>query len=223
MEAKAKALDTMEVQRIQPALTALLEYEWLTGKQVIETAELNKVVAIVEQKQKAFETAEFAFWLFKARNQTITCKIPFDGYQYQNRTALRNAVIEWDQLGCPYEKGIILFEGSNAEKNEALDIMQKLGAIAVVNKMKQEMRNAGIKNIPRGIRKTTQSNPAHLTQRELGILQLLQEGMQDKEIAGKLFISPKTVGHHISSILFKLDVSSRSKAAKEAKRLGIIK
>jgi len=47
--------------------------------------------------------------------------------------------------------------------------------------------------------------------------------MQDKEIAGKLFISPKTVGHHISSILFKLDVSSRSKAAKEAKRLGIIK
>ena len=47
--------------------------------------------------------------------------------------------------------------------------------------------------------------------------------MQNKEIAEQLFISPKTVDHHISSILFKLDVNSRSKAAQEAVRLGIIK
>ena len=83
---------------------------------------------------------------------------------------------------------------------------------AVYEKMKLEMRTSGIKSIPRGIRKTTQSNPAHLTGRELDVLQLLKEGLQNKEIAARLFISAKTVDHHISSIFFKLDVNSRAKA-----------
>jgi DNA-binding NarL/FixJ family response regulator len=52
---------------------------------------------------------------------------------------------------------------------------------------------------------------------------LLKKGIQNKEIAATLFISPKTVDHHISSILFKLDVTSRSKAVTEAVRLGILK
>lgn len=82
---------------------------------------------------------------------------------------------------------------------------------------------AGIKKLPRGLRETTRANPAQLTNRELDVLHLLQKAAQNKEIAGSLFISPKTVDHHISSILFKLDVKSRSKAVTEATRLGIIK
>jgi DNA-binding NarL/FixJ family response regulator len=85
------------------------------------------------------------------------------------------------------------------------------------------MRSAGIKSIPRGIRKTTQSNPALLTDRELDVLQLLGEGLQNKEIASRLFISAKTVDHHISSILYKLEVKSRTKAVHEAARMGILK
>ena len=85
------------------------------------------------------------------------------------------------------------------------------------------MRAVGIKKIPRGLRESTKANPAQLTTRELEIIQLLQKAVQNKEIAGTLFISPKTVDHHISSILFKLDVNSRSKAVMEAVRLGILK
>ncbi len=84
------------------------------------------------------------------------------------------------------------------------------------------MRISGIKSIPRGIRKTTQSNPALLTDRELDVLHLLKEGMQNKEIASQLFISAKTVDHHISAILFKLDVKTRMKAVHESIRLRII-
>jgi DNA-binding NarL/FixJ family response regulator len=51
----------------------------------------------------------------------------------------------------------------------------------------------------------------------------MKEGMQNKEIAARLFISAKTVDHHISSILFKLNVNSRTKAVKEALSLQIIK
>jgi DNA-binding CsgD family transcriptional regulator len=41
-------------------------------------------------------------------------------------------------------------------------------------------------------------------------------------LAAGLFISPKTVDHHISSVLFKLDADTRAKAVNEAARLGII-
>ena len=102
-------------------------------------------------------------------------------------------------------------------------MLQDLGADAIVQKLKQEMRSSGIRKIPRGKRESTKSNPAQLTTRELDILELLKTGAQNKEIAAKLFISAKTVDHHISSILFKLDVPSRNKAADEAIRMGIIK
>jgi DNA-binding NarL/FixJ family response regulator len=85
------------------------------------------------------------------------------------------------------------------------------------------MRLTGIRQIPRGLRKSTLSNQALLTSRELDILDLLKSGMQNKEIASKLYISAKTVDHHISAILFKLDVNSRVKAVQEAVSRGIIK
>jgi DNA-binding NarL/FixJ family response regulator len=57
----------------------------------------------------------------------------------------------------------------------------------------------------------------------MDVLALLKDGLQNKEIAAKLFISAKTVDHHISSILFKLDVNSRVKAVHEAIKLELIK
>jgi len=128
----------------------------------------------------------------------------------------------WEQLGCRYEKALALFEGTEDDKRKAITIVHGLGANAVYEKMKLEMRASGIKSVPRGIRKTTRCNPAFLTGRELDVLQLLKEGLQNKEVAAQLFISAKTVDHHISSILFKLDVNSRIKAVTEALRKEII-
>jgi len=62
----------------------------------------------------------------------------------------------------------------------------------------------------------------HLTNRQIDVLHLLQDGLQNTEIAEKLFISVKTVDHHISSILSKLGTNTRTKAVSEAKRLGIL-
>jgi DNA-binding NarL/FixJ family response regulator len=126
-------------------------------------------------------------------------------------------------LGCPYEQALTLFEGDDNNKREAIEVVHKLGAKAIYEKMRFAMRASGIKNIPRGVRKSTKSNPANLTDRELDVLQLLKEGLQNKEIAARLFIAPKTVIHHISSIFFKLNVNSRIKAVQEAIRLNIIK
>src|SRR6185369_4591077 len=130
---------------------------------------------------------------------------------------------DFEKLGRPYEKALKLFEGTDNDKRKALTILQALGANAVYEKLKSEMRLTGIRQIPRGLRKTTLSNQALLTSRELDILGLLKTGLQNKEIASKLYISAKTVDHHISAILFKLDVNSRVKAVQEAVTRGILK
>jgi DNA-binding NarL/FixJ family response regulator len=114
----------------------------------------------------------------------------------------------WEKSGCPYQRALALFEGSVDNKRKAIRIIQQLGADTMHEKMKFQMRTLGIKSIPRGIRKSTRSNPANLTERELDVLESLKEALQNKEIAGKLFISPKTVDHYISAIFFKPDVNS---------------
>src|SRR5262249_5527519 len=148
--------------------------------------------------------------------ETIQLKEVHEVYRQDTPAGALKAARLWEQLGSPYRQALALFEGDEEDKVSAMTLMRKLGASAVCEKMKREMRNCGIKSIPRGIRKSTQSNPALLTERELGVLQLLKEGMQNKEIAARLFISAKTVDHHISAILFKLDANSRVKAVQEA-------
>jgi len=222
-EAKSKAFETMELQRIIQVLVAFLEYEWITGQQFIEEEELERTIKMTEKMGNIYANSEFAFWLLKARNRHLPLKEIYEGYATGNKIKSQKAVALWKQNGYPYNEALLLFEGSVEDKKMALSILQVLGATAVYEKMKLEMRTAGIKNIPRGIRKTTQSNPLFLTDRELDVLQLLKESLQNKEIAARLFISAKTVDHHISSILFKLDVNSRTKAVNEALRLQIIK
>jgi DNA-binding CsgD family transcriptional regulator len=213
----------MELQRIIPSMVALLEYEWITGKLFIQTEILNQTIDMIGQSENIFENSEFAFWLLKARKQHLPLKEIYEGYEVSSAKKVQKATALWQKAGCPYEQALTLFEGSDDDKRKAIAIIQGLGANAVYEKLKSEMRSSGIKSIPRGIRKTTQANPALLTERELDVLKLLNEGLQNKEIAARLFISSKTVDHHISSILFKLDVNSRTKAVKEALRMEIIK
>ena len=62
---------------------------------------------------------------------------------------------------------------------------------------------------------------AELTRREMELLELLGQGLRNKEIAQRLFLSEKTVKNHISSILFKLHVNDRTEAAVLATRHGL--
>lgn len=96
-----------------------------------------------------------------------------------------------------------------------------MGARPAAEALRRAMRARGVRDIPRGPRTTTRSNPAGLTARELEVLRLLAEGLPNAGIAARLFVSPKTVDHHISAVLAKLSVRSRAEAVAAAHRLGI--
>jgi DNA-binding NarL/FixJ family response regulator len=85
------------------------------------------------------------------------------------------------------------------------------------------MREHGVRDVRRqGPRAATRQNPAGLTGRELEVLALVAQGLRNAEIAGRLVVSEKTVSHHVSAILRKLGVATRSQAGAEAARLGIV-
>ena len=79
-----------------------------------------------------------------------------------------------------------------------------------------------MRDLSRGPRASTRKNPAGLTERELEVLKLVAEGMRNAHIAERLVLSAKTVDHHVSAILRKLKAATRTEAAAQASRLGIL-
>jgi DNA-binding NarL/FixJ family response regulator len=79
----------------------------------------------------------------------------------------------------------------------------------------------GVTSVPRGPTRRTRDNPAGLTDRQVDVLALLAGGMTNAEIADRLVLSVRTVDHHVSAILGKLDVATRQQATVRAVELGL--
>jgi DNA-binding NarL/FixJ family response regulator len=91
--------------------------------------------------------------------------------------------------------------------------LKRMGAEGVAGGLRRELQRRGMKRVPRGPRTDTIENPAGLTKREMEVLELVSAGLSNASISEELFISEKTAGHHVSSVLAKLGVSSRGQAA----------
>jgi DNA-binding CsgD family transcriptional regulator len=61
-----------------------------------------------------------------------------------------------------------------------------------------------------------------ISKREYEVLKLIDEGLSNQEIAGRLFLSEHTVKKHISNLFFKLEAVRRTDAVKKAKELKIL-
>jgi DNA-binding CsgD family transcriptional regulator len=100
-----------------------------------------------------------------------------------------------------------------AEARAAMRIFEGLGAASDTDEAAAFLRGLGVRAARRGPR----GLPV-LTRREQEVLALLGQGLSNREMAERLFLSRKTVEHHVRSLLAKLDLGNRAEAAAYAVR-----
>ena len=131
---------------------------------------------------------------------------------------LAGAAQAWADRKAPYRQALTLAFGTPEQQAEALTIFESLGAQPAIAKVS---RMIGVQPKTRRGRPPA-AGPHGLTGRQVDVLRLLGDGLTNSQIGETLFISPKTVDHHVSAILARLDAASRGEAAAKARRLGLL-
>jgi DNA-binding CsgD family transcriptional regulator len=220
-EALQLAQPRQELQWIAPVAIARAEAAWLEGHNDTAVAATDVAFEFSRAKNSAYTTG-LAYWRWRAGRAAEIPLVRDDPYALEMAGEWARAAESWTMLGCPYESALALAGGGDEPGlRRALTELQRLGARPATGIVTRWLRERGVRGIPRGPRRATRGNPANLTPREVEILALLAQGLHNAEIADQLFLSAKTVDHHVSAILRKLDVRSRGEASAEAARLGL--
>jgi DNA-binding CsgD family transcriptional regulator len=220
-EASAIADRLGEPQRLLPVAFARAEAAWLAGAASDMAAELTAFRAMTEAREDAWRTAALHYWLTRANPTHLAPANLIGPFAIQLTAAPRKAAAAWSELNSPYEAAIALLDGDELDVREALSVFQRLGAEPAARLARSRLRNLGVAVIPRGPRRSTAEHPFGLTSREEEVLQLLIEDLSNQEIASRLVVSERTVHHHVSALLAKLQVRSRTAAAALARRHGL--
>lgn len=221
-EARELALPTRAVMRIGPTAAARAEAAWLRGQNDLCCEEARLGYEWARRKSDSRLAGQLAFWLWRAGGAPETSNPPATPFEHQMSGDWRRAADEWQRLGCPYEEALALADGDSFARLRSLAILDQLGAARVAAILRRNLRAEGVRQIPRGARPATKRNPAGLTAREMDILRLLVDGLSNRRIAEQLCISAKTVDHHVSAVLAKLEVESREQAAARAVDGGLV-
>jgi DNA-binding CsgD family transcriptional regulator/tetratricopeptide (TPR) repeat protein len=104
---------------------------------------------------------------------------------------------------------------ARAAFTEAVEVYTLLGAAADVARVQATFRVHGIRRGPHAKHRRARSGWDSLTQTEIKIAAFVEEGLSNPEIAARLLLSRRTVATHVSHILKKLDVHSRTDIARE--------
>jgi DNA-binding CsgD family transcriptional regulator/tetratricopeptide (TPR) repeat protein len=214
---------TLEQQWIVPVRTARAELRFLAGELDLARQEAQAGYGLAAGRVLdpwTFGTA--ASWLSRLGEPVTPPAGLREPFAREMAGDWPGAAAAWERLGRPYDAALAWL-GSSDETGlkEAVRSLGELGAHTAAAAARRRMKDLGVKAIPRGPRPATRAAPAGLTPREQEVLALLSEGLADREISRRLYISERTVHHHVSAVLSKIGVSSRTAAAREAARLGI--
>lgn len=129
------------------------------------------------------------------------------------------ATAAWRELRQPYELALSLFHGARV----ALAAGDRSGGATRLKEASHLAADLGAAPLGREIALLGRPRPTQegLTAREQDVLNLIAEGLSNRQIAGRLHISPSTAGVHVSHILTKLGATTRTEAAAVAFRQGL--
>lgn len=211
-----------ELQHGWNAICGRAEYYWLRGEPEPALVELAPAYERALDTDSEWARGEIGFWMWKLGAINEPPEGAAEPFARQMAGEWQAAADIWRNIGCPYEVAMALADGPEDAKLEALEILDTLGARPLADRIRSELRDLGTESIPRGPTRQTLSNPAGLTARQLEVLRLLADGRSNAEIASELYISKKTVEHHVSAIYTKLDVASRPEAIRAATDVGAV-
>ena len=211
-----------ELQFLAVEAAAHAECAWLEGRlQAIGPATDTAFELALRQRVPSF-IGELGLWRWRAGLLDAPPVDAGEPYSCQIAGDWERAARYWRENGCHYQAALALADSQDANAlRQALDELQALGARPAAAIVARRLRELGERGLPRGPRPKNRANPAGLTTRELDVLRLLAEGLRNAQIAERLVVSQRTVDHHVSAILRKLDVRSRGEASAAAGRLGL--
>jgi DNA-binding CsgD family transcriptional regulator/tetratricopeptide (TPR) repeat protein len=212
---------TGQLQHMAPVAAVRAEVAWLDGDHDAVAEATEDVLRMAIERKAAWVTGELSVWRWRAGIESAPPLDVAEPYALQIAGDWARAAELWNKLGCPYEEALALADGDDPALRRSLAVLHRLGARRAATVLERRLRKRGVRGLPRGPRPRTQANPAGLTPRELDVLACLADGLRNSQIAARLFASERTVDHHVSAILGKLDVRSRNQVAAAAARLGL--
>ena len=142
----------------------------------------------------------------------------------------QQAADAWAALAEPFPTAYARFRGAEAtltaggSRDTAASLLRAANATAVelgAHPLREQVQGLARRaRVRLGARR--ERAVAELTRRETDVLRLLADGLTNRQIAERLFISEKTVGTHVAHIFSKLDVHTRVEAASRAHALGVL-
>jgi DNA-binding NarL/FixJ family response regulator len=197
-----------------PLLATLVDVELASGDADAADAVAQQLATIAAEHGGAFARAEAAF----ARGRV--CAKRGDGDVVRClREALSGfsaGMMPLEMARCRLELATVLAgerpDAAVSEARAALQAFERLNAPRHADAAAAVLRSLGVRPAPRA------EGYGVLTGREREVLTLLGEGLSNPEIADRLYISRKTVEHHVGNVLAKLGLRSRAEAAAYAVR-----
>jgi DNA-binding CsgD family transcriptional regulator len=198
---------------------ARAEIAWLAGDDDTARAEAQAGLAAATEHADPWLVGHLHRWAHLAGGPRDDSPTPdtITPYRLEIRGDWQAAADAWTRLGCPYDTAIAQLGGDIAAVQSALATFRRLGARAATRRARQRL-TALRGRTPRSRRADIGADPDELSRRQREVLTLIAAGHSDADIATKLSISPKTVGHHVEAILAKLGVDNRTQAAAHARQ-----
>lgn len=222
-EARELATRSGCVYFLAPLHAARAEVAFLAGDIAAAGEETRAALELAVERGHSRFAGELSYWQWKCGDRGSASASIDSPYARQIVGDWAGAAAAWDVMACPYEAARSRSEGKGeAALRAALATFEQLAALPDAAEVRRRLRQIGARGVPRGPRPSTRANPAGVTLREAEVLGLLATGCGNGEIAGRLFLSPRTVEHHISSILTKLGATTRGEAGEAARRLGLV-
>ena len=199
--------DREDVMRTGIIWAARIEAAWLAGDRDSARVEAERALSMLTDQVDGWVVGRIGAWAQIAGIERPDLPAsPAGPYARQLKGDWVGAATEWDRLGCPYQAAIARLHAGAIDVAEAgVTALESLGADAAVAIGRAMIRAHG---------RLAQTGPYNfkLSRRQWQVAELLVARCTDREIADALVITPKTASHHVSAILAKLGVRTRSAA-----------